>query len=59
MEAKAKEMAWVKHRKLQHDQDFKALLNYWKTMPADLLNTINGADHSAFLLEGSQRKVTI
>ena len=27
-EAKAKEMAWVKHRKLQRDQDFKALQNY-------------------------------
>ena len=49
-EAKAKEMAWAKHRKLQHDQDFKALRNYRKTLPADLLDTINGADHSAFLL---------
>ena len=49
-EAKAKEMARVKHRKLQRDQDFKALRNYWKTLPADLLDTINGADHSAFLL---------
>ena len=43
-------MAWVKHWKLQCDQDFKALQNYRKTLPADLLNTINGADHSAFLL---------
>ena len=49
-ETKAKEMAWAKHRKLQHDQDFKALWNYRKTLPADLLDTINGADHSAFLL---------
>ena len=49
-EAKAKEMARIKHRKLQHDQDFKALRNYWKNLPADLLDTINGADHSAFLL---------
>ena len=49
-EAKAKEMAWVKHRKVQHDQDFKALWNHWKTLPAYLLDTINGADHSAFLL---------
>ena len=49
-EAKAKEMARVKHRKLQRDQDFKALWNYRKTLPADLLDTINGADHSAFLL---------
>ena len=49
-EAKAKEMARAKHRRLQHDQDFKALQNYRKTLPADLLDTINGADHSAFLL---------
>ena len=43
-------MAWAKHPKLQCDQDCKALQNYRKTLPADLLNTINGADHSAFLL---------
>ena len=49
-ETKAKEMAWAKHRKLQCDQDFKALWNYRKTLPADLLDTINGADHSDFLL---------
>ena len=50
-EAQAKEMARAKHRRLQRDQDFKALQNYWKTLPADLLDTINGADNSAFLLE--------
>ena len=49
-EAKAKEMARTKHQRLQREQDFKALQNYWKTLPADLLDTINGADHSAFLL---------
>ena len=49
-EAKAKEMARVKHWKLQRDQDFKALWNYRKTLPADLLDTMNGADHSTFLL---------
>ena len=43
-------MARVKHRKFQRDQDFKALRNYWKNLPADLLDTINGADHGAFLL---------
>ena len=42
-------MAWVKHRKLQREQDFKALRNYRRDLPADLLETINGADHSAFL----------
>ena len=55
-EAKAKEMAWTKHRKLQHDQDFKALQNYRKTLPADLLDTINGADHSGFLLGRLQKE---
>ena len=55
-EAKAKEMARAKHRKLQHDQDFKALQNYWKTLPADLLDTINGADHSGFLLGRLQKE---
>ena len=53
-ETKAKEMA--KHRKLQRDQDFKALRNYRKTLPADLLDTINGADHSAFLLGRLQKE---
>ena len=48
-------MARAKHRKLQHDQDFKALWNYRKSLPADLLDTINGADHSAFLLGKAQK----
>ena len=43
-------MARAKHWRLQRDQDFKALRNYRKTLPADLLYTINGAHHSAFLL---------
>ena len=55
-EAKAKEMARAKHRKLQHDQDFKALQNYRKTLPANLLDTINGADHSTFLLGRLQKE---
>ena len=55
-EAKAKEMARAKHRKLQCDQDFKALRNYRKTLPADLLDTINGADHSGFLLGRLQKE---
>ena len=49
-------MARTKHRKLQRDQDFKALWNYRKSLPADLLDTINGADHSAFLLGGLQKE---
>ena len=49
-------MAQAKHQKLQRDQDFKALRNYQKTLPADLLDTINGADHSAFLLGRLQKE---
>ena len=49
-------MARAKHRKLQRDQDFKALQNYQKSLPADLLDTINGADHSTFLLGRLQKK---
>ena len=55
-ETKAKEMARAKHRKLQRDQDFKTLRNYWKSLPADLLDTINGADHSGFLLGRLQKE---
>ena len=50
-EAKAKEMAKVIHRKLQRDQDFWAVRKYRKDIPKALLNTINGADHSGFLLK--------
>ena len=49
-------MAQAKHRKLQCDQDFKALRNYRKSLPADLLNTINGADHSTFLFGRLQKE---
>ena len=49
-------MARAKHWKLQRDQDFKALWNYSKTLPADLLDTINGADHSSFLLGRLQKE---
>ena len=55
-EAKAKEMARAKHQKLQREQDFKALQNYQKTLSADLLDTINGADHSGFLLGRLQKE---
>ena len=49
-------MAQAKHRKLQCDQDFKALRDYRKSLPADLLDTINGDDHSAFLLGRLQKE---
>ena len=48
-------MAWAKHRKLQHDQDFKALRNYEKTLPADLLDTINGAGSQCFFVGKAQK----
>ena len=55
-EAKAKEMSKDKHRKLQHEQDFRALWNYQKSIPGGLLETINGADHSGFLLGRFQKE---
>ena len=55
-EAKAKEMSKVKHWKLQHEQDFRALRNYQKSIPGALLETINGADHSSHLLERFQKE---
>ena len=47
----AKEMAKALHRPIQRKQDFKAVRNYRKGLSPDLLETINGADHSGFLLE--------
>ena len=55
-EAKAKEMARVVHRKLQRDLDFRLVRNYRKKIPAELLDTINGANHSKFLLEKLEKE---
>ena len=50
-QAIAKEMAKALHRPIQHKQDFRAVRKYRKGLSPDLLETINGADHSGFLLE--------
>ena len=50
----AKEMAKALHRPIQRKQDFKAVWKYRKGLSLDLLETINGADHSGFLLEKIQ-----
>ena len=55
-EAKAKEMSKVKHRKLQREQDFRAVRNYRKSIPGALLETINGADHRSYLLGRFQKE---
>ena len=55
-EAKAKEMSKVKHQKLQREQDFRAVRTYRKSIPDALLETINGADHSSYLLERYQKE---
>ena len=55
-EAKAKEMSKVKHRKLQREQDFRAVRNYRKSIPGALLETINGADHRGYLLGRFQKE---
>ena len=52
----AKEMSKVKHRKLQCEQDFRAVRNYGKSIPGALLETINGADHRSYLLERFQKE---
>ena len=55
-EFKAKEISKDKHRKLQCEQDFRALRNYQKSIPAALLETINGADHRGYLLKRFQKE---
>ena len=55
-EAKAKEMSKEKHRKPQREQDFQALRNYRKSLAGALLETINGADHSGYLLRRFQKE---
>ena len=49
-QAKAKEMAKAVHQPIQRKQDFRAVRKYQKGLSLDLLETINGADHSGFLL---------
>ena len=49
-------MSKVKHRKLQHEQDFWAVRNYRKSIPGALLGTINGADHRGYLLGRFQKE---
>ena len=55
-EARAKEMSKEKHWKPQHEQDFRALQNYRKSIPGALLETINGADHTEYLLKRFQKE---
>ena len=55
-EAKAKEMSKIKHRKLQREQDFRGVRNYRKSIPGTLLESINGADHQAYLMERFQKQ---
>ena len=55
-EAKAKEMSKIKHRKLQREQDFRAIWNYRKSIPGALLESINGADHRGYLLGRFQKE---
>ena len=48
--ARAKEIAKAKHRPLQRKHDYKAVRTYRKSLTKETLETINGVDHSAFLL---------
>ena len=56
LEAKAKEMSKIKHRKLQREQDFRAIRNYRKSIPGALLESINEADHKGYLVERFQKE---
>ena len=49
-------MSKEKHRKPQREQDFRAVRNYRKSIPGALLETINGADHSGYLLGRFQKE---
>ena len=49
-------MSKVKHRKLQREQDFWAIRNYRKSIPGALLETINGANHTSYILERFQKE---
>ena len=49
-------MSKVKHWKFQHEQDFRAVRNYQKSIPSPLLETINGADHRSYLLGRFQKE---
>ena len=48
--ARAKEVAKARHQPLQRKHDFKAVRDYRKTLTKETLETINGVDHSSFLL---------
>ena len=49
-------MARTIHRKLQRDLDFRSVWKYRETIPLALLETINGANHSKFLLEKLEKE---
>ena len=49
-------MSKIKHRKLQHEQDFRAVRNYRKSIPSALLESINGEDHKGYLVERFQKE---
>ena len=56
LEARAKEMAKGKHCLIQREQDFRAVRKYQKSIPAEILETINGVDHSDFLLKKLEKE---
>ena len=49
-------MSKIKHRKLQHEQDFRGVRNYRKSIPDALLESINGANHQDYLKERFQKE---
>ena len=54
-EAKAKEIARNLHQELKQKLDFRSVRKYREKIPSEILDTINGADHSAFLVEKQKK----
>ena len=52
---KAREMALACHRGIQHARDFPAVIAYRQTLDPGSLDTINGADHTGFLIQEANK----
>ena len=48
---KAREMALARHRGIQCARDFPTVIAYRQTLDPGSLDTINGADHTGFLIQ--------
>ena len=51
---KARELALPRYREIQQARDFPAVITYRQTLNQKSLDTVNGADHSDFLIENAK-----